>query len=141
VVVLEQRFAAQVGTDARILATVAPQHLYGLLFRVLWPLASGRAFLRSAVLHPEELAPHAGSGNPFAVVTTPVTLRHLVERGDLSRHRAGCRAIFSSGGPLAADLAQRARDALGSAPFEIYGSTETGGVAVRQQQRGGEPWR
>jgi acyl-coenzyme A synthetase/AMP-(fatty) acid ligase len=141
VAVLEQRFAAQIGADARILATVAPQHLYGLLFRVLWPLASGRAFLRSAVLHPEELAPHAGSGNPFAVVTTPVTLRHLVERGDLSRHRAGCRAIFSSGGPLAADLAQRAADALGSAPFEVYGSTETGGVAVRQQQRGGEPWQ
>ncbi len=141
VAVLEERFAAQLGSDTRILATVAPQHLYGLLFRVLWPLASRRAFLRSAVLHPEELAPHSDGDAPFAVVTTPVTLRHLVERGDLSRRRASCRAIFSSGGPLAADLARRAAETLGSAPFELYGSTETGGVAVRQQERGDEPWR
>src|SRR5262249_33761730 len=141
VAVLEERFGAQLGPDARILATVAPQHLYGLLFRVLWPLASGRPFLRSAVLHPEELAPHSGGDAPFAVVTTPVTLRHLVERGELSRRSAGCRAAFSSGGPLAADLARRAAEALGCAPFEVYGSTETGGVAVRQQRRGGEPWQ
>jgi hypothetical protein len=141
VAVLEERFGAQLGPDARILATVAPQHLYGLLFRVLWPIASGRPFLRSAVLHPEELAPHSECAAPFAVVTTPVTLRHLALRGDLSRHRATCRAVFSSGGPLAADLALRTAEALGSAPFEVYGSTETGGVAVRQQQRGGEPWQ
>jgi acyl-coenzyme A synthetase/AMP-(fatty) acid ligase len=141
VAVLEERFAAQVGSDARILATVAPQHLYGLLFRVLWPIASGRPFLRSAVLHPEELAPHSGGDAPFAVVSTPVTLRHLVERGELSRRRAACRAVFSSGGPLAAELAKRTAEALGSAPFEVYGSTETGGVAVRQQYRGDEPWQ
>jgi len=141
VAVLEQRFEAQLGANTRILATVAPQHLYGLLFRVLWPLAAGRPFLRSAVLHPEELAPHSENAAPFAVVTTPVTLRHLVERGDLSRRRAGCRAVFSSGGPLADELARRAAEALGSAPWEVYGSTETGGVAVRQQQRGGEPWQ
>ena len=140
VAVLEGRFGAQLGADARILATVAPQHLYGLLFRILWPIASGRAFLRSAVLHPEELAPHSGDA-PFAVVTTPVTLRHLVERGELSRRRASCRAVFSSGGPLAADLAQRTAEALGHAPFEVYGSTETGGVAVRQQHSGDEPWQ
>ena len=141
VAVLEERFGAQLGGDARILATVAPQHLYGLLFRVLWPIASGRAFLRSAVLHPEELAPHSGGDAPFAVVTTPVTLRHLVERGELSQRRASCRAVFSSGGPLAAELAQRTARALGSAPFEVYGSTETGGVAVRQQHSGDEPWQ
>jgi acyl-coenzyme A synthetase/AMP-(fatty) acid ligase len=141
VLVLEERFGAQLGPDARILATVAPQHLYGLLFRVLWPLASGRPFLRSAVLHPEELAPHSGGDAPFAVVTTPVTLRHLALRSDLSRQRESCRAIFSSGGPLAVEVARSAVEALGRAPFEIYGSTETGGVAVRQQIRGDEPWQ
>jgi acyl-CoA synthetase (AMP-forming)/AMP-acid ligase II len=56
VAVLERQFGAQLDPDTRMLATVTPQHLYGLLFRVLWPLASGRPFLRSAVLHPEERA-------------------------------------------------------------------------------------
>src|SRR4030095_8542556 len=141
VLVLEERFGAQLGPDARILATVTPQHLYGLLFRVLWPLASGRPFLRSAVLHPEELAPHSSGGAPFAVVTTPVTLRHLSQRSDLARQRASCRAIFSSGGPLPAHVPRSAGEMVGRAPLEIYGSTETGGVAVRQQIRGDEPWR
>ena len=137
---LEQKFGALLERDTRILATVAPQHLYGLLFRVLWPLAAGRPFLRSAVLHPEELAPHAEGARSFAVVSTPATLRHLVERGDLAR-RTGCRAVFSSGGPLSAEIARRTAEALGSAPWEVYGSTETGGAAVRQQLHGDEPWQ
>jgi acyl-coenzyme A synthetase/AMP-(fatty) acid ligase len=45
VAVLEERFGVHLGADARILATVAPQHLYGLQFRVLWPIASGRGML------------------------------------------------------------------------------------------------
>jgi acyl-CoA synthetase (AMP-forming)/AMP-acid ligase II len=141
VAVLEQQFGAQLADDTRFLATVAPQHLYGLLFRVLWPLAAGRPFLRSALLHPEELAPHAEGASSFAVVSAPATLRHLAERGDLSRRRRDCRAVFSSGGPLSAEIARRTAEALGSAPWEVYGSTETGGAAVRQQHRGDEPWQ
>ena len=58
----------------------SPQHLYGLLFRVLWPLAAGRPFLRTPLLHPEELAPHMDEAD-FALVSTPVALRQLAERG------------------------------------------------------------
>ena len=141
VAVLEEGFGARIGPDALVLATVAPQHLYGLLFRVLWPLATGRAFLRSAVLHPEELAPYAKAADAFALVSTPATLRHLAARSELSQRRDACRAIFSSGGPLGEGVARRVAGSLGDAPFEVYGSTETGGVAVRQQHRGGERWK
>ena len=139
--VLEQSFGAQLGAGTSILASVAPQHLYGLLFRVLWPLAAGRPFLRTAALHPEELAPQIDAAAPFALVTTPATLRRWAGRDSLARLAQTCRAVFSSGGPLAADVARSAADSLGGAPWEIYGSTETGGVAVRRQERGGEPWR
>ncbi len=141
VAVLEELFGARLGPDAVMLATVAPQHLYGLLFRALWPLATGRAFLRSAVLHPEELAPWAKEADAFALASAPATLRHLVARGELTSRRDACRATFSSGGPLGEDVARRTAEALGDAPFEVYGSTETGGVAVRQQHRGGERWK
>jgi len=159
VAVLEACFGAALGPDARVLATVSPQHLYGLLFRVLWPLAAGRPFLRDPLLHPEELLPHCGVGGgegggdgdgdgggaPFALVSTPASIRRLVEKGGREA-RPGfaaerCRAVFSSGGPLSADLARRAARTLGSAPVEIYGSTETGGVATRRQTRGEEPWQ
>jgi acyl-coenzyme A synthetase/AMP-(fatty) acid ligase len=124
-----------------MLATVAPQHLYGLLFRVLWPLAAGRPFLRSAVLHPEELAPYAGSGAPFALASTPLILRHVVEKRVLADCAEACRAVYSSGGPLQAEWARGLAEQLGAPPWEVYGSTETGGVAVRRQARGGEAWR
>lgn len=41
---LEQLWGKNLG-DATILGSVATQHIYGLLFRVLWPLCAGRAFL------------------------------------------------------------------------------------------------
>ncbi|UUZ48391.1 hypothetical protein LP420_37120 [Massilia sp. B-10] len=42
VATLELLFGAAIG-DADIIATVSHQHIYGLLFKVLWPLAAGRA--------------------------------------------------------------------------------------------------
>jgi 3-hydroxymyristoyl/3-hydroxydecanoyl-(acyl carrier protein) dehydratase len=52
-----------------------------------------------------------------------------------------CRAIFSSGGPLATDIAHDIAGALGARPIEVLGSTETGGIAWRTQQPGVEECR
>src|SRR5262249_29216679 len=54
VAVHETLFGETVGADARMFATVSHQHLYGLLFRLLWPLASGRPFCSETFLHLEE---------------------------------------------------------------------------------------
>jgi acyl-coenzyme A synthetase/AMP-(fatty) acid ligase len=43
--------------------------------------------------------------------------------------------IFSSGGPLARETALAYRHKLGLSPTEVLGSTETGGVAWRRQNR------
>jgi acyl-coenzyme A synthetase/AMP-(fatty) acid ligase len=139
VAVLAARFDAALGPEARMLSTASPQHLYGLLFRVLWPLAAGRPFLRTPILHPEELAPYMDGD--FALASTPAALRRLAERTELAAHAVRCRAVFSSGGPLEPDVARRVAEATGAPPFEVYGSTETGGVAVRQQVAGDEPWQ
>lgn len=137
---LEAHFGGALGAGTRMLATASPQHLYGLLFRVLWPLAAGRPFLRTPLLHAEELAPSMDEGE-FALASTPVALRRLAERAELAKHAARCRAVFSSGGPLEAEVARRVAEAFGAPPYEVYGSTETGGVAVRQQWAGGELWQ
>jgi acyl-coenzyme A synthetase/AMP-(fatty) acid ligase len=44
-----------------------------------------------------------------------------------------CRAVFSSGGPLDARSARTLAETLGHTPIEVFGSTETGGIAWRQQ--------
>ena len=94
VAVLGAHFGAALGAGARMLSTASPQHLYGLLFRVLWPLAAGRPFLRTPLLHPEELAPYMDEGD-FALASTPVALRRLADHAELaSRARALPRGLL-----------------------------------------------
>ena len=54
--------------------------------------------------------------------------------------RTQVRAIFSSGGPLLPESSQQAHALLGQSPTEVYGSSETGGVAWRQRARDGDAW-
>lgn len=132
---LEARFGALCG-DASIFATASHQHLYGLLFRVLWPLAAGRPFRTETYLQPAELLPRMMQTSNCVLVGTPAHLRRMGEMPGLEKLRGVCRCVFSSGGPLDEKTADALASALGAAPIEIFGSTETGGVAVRQQTPG-----
>jgi acyl-coenzyme A synthetase/AMP-(fatty) acid ligase len=122
-----------------IWATVTHQHIYGLLFRVLWPLAAGRPFVAERLVFNEEVAQRVSG--PAVLVASPAHLRRLPEAADWSAARAGLRAVFSSGGPLPPEAAQSALALLGAAPVEVYGSSETGGVAWRQRARHGDTWQ
>ena len=141
VLALEAAFGARLPPGTRIFATVSHQHIYGLLFRVLWPLSAGRAFHENLLLHSQELYPRMLESEHAVLVTTPVHLRRMAATEGLSQLASVCRAVFSSGGPLEAETAARVARQLGAAPLEILGSTETGGVAVRQRsQRGDRFW-
>lgn len=133
VATLESLFGPRLGPDARVFATVSHQHLYGLLFRLLWPLAAGRAFCAETYLHSEEFFPRMRETAGFALVTTPVHLRRMRADAELASLRSRARAIFSSGGPLDESIARGIESVLGLTPIEIFGSTETGGVAWREQ--------
>ncbi|MTV37923.1 AMP-binding protein [Duganella radicis] len=117
---------------AAVWATVSHQHIYGLLFKVLWPLATRRAMHALSVSYPEELA-QALAAAPCVLVASPAHLKRLPEHLDWRGAAAMLRAVFSSGGPLAPDAALTAGALLGSVPVEVYGSSETGGVAWRQR--------
>jgi len=130
--------AAEVETPT-IWATVTHQHIYGLLFRVLWPLAAGRPFAAQRLAFNEEIAQRIHG--PAVLVASPAHLRRLPEAVDWSAARAGLRAVFSSGGPLPPEAAESALALLGAAPVEVYGSSETGGVAWRQRARHGDTWQ
>jgi acyl-coenzyme A synthetase/AMP-(fatty) acid ligase len=119
------------------LGTVSQQHIYGVLFRVLWPLCAGRPFHAEAVLYPEEMAARLG-GRPGYLVSTPAHLRRLADMSGTAALARLCRPFFSSGAPLGEATAARLTEAVGVAPIEVFGSTETGGVAWRQQTGGPE---
>lgn len=128
---LEACFGDALG-GARIAATVSHQHIYGLLFRLLWPLASGRPFEARAHAYLESVAPLLAQG-PLALVSSPAHLKRLP--AGIDWHPAGrtLSALFSSGGPLDATAAQAVQAAAGVLPIEVWGSTETGGIGWRQQ--------
>ncbi|MGF6773316.1 acyl-CoA synthetase (AMP-forming)/AMP-acid ligase II/3-hydroxymyristoyl/3-hydroxydecanoyl-(acyl carrier protein) dehydratase [Paraburkholderia sp. GAS199] len=129
---LEKQWGALVG-DATMLASVPHHHIYGLLFRVLWPLAAGRAFDRAVSIEPLHLQTQIEQCGAAVIVSTPAQLSRWPALPGFAALVPRPRAIFSSGGPLALDAALEYTRAYGAAPLEIYGSTETGGIAWRRQ--------
>jgi len=136
VATLEQLFGRAVG-NAAVLATVSHQHIYGLLFKVLWPLSAARAIHAFSVIYPEELAP-AMAAAPCVVVASPAHLKRLPAHLDWSGAAHMVRGVFSSGGPLDEETALASGGLLGQVPMEVYGSSETGGIAWRQRSRCGD---
>jgi len=132
---LEQLFGDRIG-NADVVATVSHQHIYGLLFKILWPLTSGRAIHAQQIGYLEEILPQP-DGKPVTLISSPAHLKRLPAKFTADQV-ASIRAIFSSGGPLEAEVASAAGALLGSIPVEVYGSSETGGVAWRQRIAGAD---
>ena len=131
---LEKRWGKQL-VNAAALATVSHQHIYGLLFQVLWPLSAGRCFHSACYINPETLV--KGAQNSAAYwVASPAHLKRL-DHGSPWDGIAILCAIFSSGGVLQHSTAQQVLASSGQPVIEIYGSTETGGIGWRVQ--GDEP--
>ncbi|WP_153447841.1 AMP-binding protein [Vibrio algicola] len=131
---LEQTWGQEL-SGAIIASTVSHQHIYGLLFRVLWPLAAGRAFYPYDWQYPEQMQQHA---SPNTVLASSPALLKRVTKGEV---KSNYRAIFSSGGPLAFDAARTCFEQYNQWPREVLGSTETGGISHRQQVSNTTPWQ
>lgn len=129
---LEREWGELLG-DATVLASVPHHHIYGLLFRVMWPLAAGRAFDRAVCIEPQQVQSRIEQCGATVVVSTPAQLSRWPALPGFATLAPVPRAFFSSGGPLSAEAAAEYASAFGNAPIEIYGSTETGGIAWRRQ--------
>lgn len=134
---LQAAFGEQLD-GAQVQGTVSHQHIYGLLFRVLWPLVAGRAIQPRRFFH-EDLVRALG-GQPSVLVATPAHLKRLPEQLDWSSLGGQLRAVFSSGGPLPTEAALQVRALMGVAPTEVFGSSETGGVAWRRWSAAHPQW-
>ncbi|MCZ8501593.1 AMP-binding protein [Vibrio lentus] len=119
----------------RVHSTVSHQHIYGLLFRILWPLCSGIPFARSNLEYPEQILSHANKN--CVLISSPALLKRLKHE----TNTAQLAGVFSSGGPLPTESAHQSQNLLGHLPIEVFGSTETGGIAFRQQESAQTPWQ
>ncbi|MEZ9291725.1 AMP-binding protein [Vibrio lentus] len=119
----------------RVHSTVSHQHIYGLLFRILWPLCSGVPFARNNLEYPEQILSHANKN--CVLISSPALLKRLKHE----TNTAQLAGVFSSGGPLPTESAHQSQNLLGHLPIEVFGSTETGGIAFRQQESDQTPWQ
>ncbi len=114
--------------EGPVLGTVPHHHIYGCLFRVLWPFLMGRAFAREISGHPDHFAQDHG-----ALVSSPAHLSRILHLVDFHGITRPVATVFSSGGPLARRDALAWRAWVPGGVVEVYGSTESGGIAWRVQ--------
>jgi acyl-coenzyme A synthetase/AMP-(fatty) acid ligase len=123
---------------AWLLATVPPQHMYGMELSVLLPLMGGMAVHSGRPLFPADIALALEElPTPRVLVSTPVHLRTLVES---SQPFPKVGAIISATAPLDQALARAVESTLGGTMLEMFGSTETC-VFARRRTAHEERWR
>lgn len=120
---------------AKVISTVSHQHIYGLLFRLLWPLCSGRPFIVEQLHEPEHISAQIKFHKHAVLVSSPAHLSRIPKMTDLSQLSGNLISVYSSGGPLSHKASRRIHSDCGIAVNEIFGSSETGGVAYRMQER------
>ena len=122
-----QQLAIRKGTT--LLATVPPQHMFGLETTVLLPLQYGCAIDNRCPLFPADIAAALESlPQRRALITTPLQLHACAS---MRQALPGCDFILSATAPLSAELAAEIETLCGTTVKEIYGSTETGAIATR----------
>lgn len=118
------------GEIAHVLATVPPQHMYGLELSVLLPLFGPFSVHSGRPLFPGDIAAElALLPAPRVLVTTPIHLQALLRE---SVQMPEIAAIVSATAPLTTELAQEAQDRFGAPVIEMFGSTETCVIAYRR---------
>jgi acyl-coenzyme A synthetase/AMP-(fatty) acid ligase len=116
-----------------IVATVPPQHMYGMELSILLPLLGDAAVHNARPFFPDDVARALrDSAAPALLVTTPVHLRALVESGVALPPLAGS---VTATAPLSAALADAAETRFGCEVRELFGSTETCVIAQRRTAR------
>ena len=131
---LESTFGAHLG-HSRVYATVSHQHIYGLLFRVLWPLAYQRAFCQFTIEYLEQLF-----HNDVAICCLISSPTHLTRLPEVNGQQSQVTLVFSSGGPLPNSASRQANNVFHADVVEVFGSTETGGIGWRRQHCGETAW-
>jgi len=125
---LSQRF--NISKDDRILATVPPYHIYGFLFTVLIPFVSSAGVVAEICTFPQEIRNALKRHSATILVSVPMHYR-ILRGGEIPGD--SLRIAFSSAGKLNKKDGTYFHEQTGVNLFEIYGSTETGGIASRCQ--------
>ena len=130
VALLEQHWGAKLNSSVFV-SMVSRHHMFGLPFGLLWPVLRGNAVFTETVDYSESLETLANTFS-ISLIASPVQLDKMPASLSWQTLKQRTQIIFSAGAPLPEQAAQRCEE-RGLTGTEIYGSTETGAVAWRQQ--------
>ncbi len=116
-----------------VCSCVNQHHIYGLLFSVMLPFAAGVPFRRNRITVPAEFK--SLTDTSYMIIAVPAFLKRTVE-DETESFGLKSPVIFTSGGVLTPDVAKKTDQIMGFWPIEVYGSTETSGIAYRQSKNG-----
>ncbi|MCX4189067.1 AMP-binding protein [Methylophaga sp. OBS3] len=121
--------------DHVTLATVSHQHLYGLTFRLLLPFCMQQPFAKCLLAYPEDIIQAAKAHKRFSLISSPAHLARMTQDQDWQSISQRCVKVISSAAPLLRQDSLDVSTYLEADVLEIYGSTETGAIAWRCQQK------
>ncbi len=121
-----------------LLGTVPAQHVFGLEATMLVAMQGGFALHARRPFYPADIrAELASLPRPRGLVTAPVHLRVLLAEPD---ELPPADFLLCATAPLSPQLAQQAEARFAAPLHEIYGCTESGGIASRRTTQTAE-WR
>ena len=113
-------------------ASVSHCHIYGLLFRLLWPFLTQRPISLQFIAFEEILIEILNQYPTCILISSPAFLKRLSEHNFKKINNTALSHVFSSGGKLENEEAKRSAAILGVEDItQIYGSSETGGIAYK----------
>ena len=119
-------------------STVPTYHIYGLFFSVILPFVAQAKVLSDIYTFPQEIISTTNKHKATVLVSVPIHYRSL-KVDNLSA--PSLKVAFSSSGVLNRSDAIHFQNKTGLGITEIYGSTETGGIAARSISEHTESWK
>ena len=123
--------AGELPEETVVISSVSAQHIYGLLFYMLWPLAAARPAWGERLANPEAVISVARRFEKLVWITSPALLQRLPDYLDWASARGRICRIFTAGGPIDAAGIAHVNTLTGISPVEVLGSSEAGGIACR----------
>jgi acyl-coenzyme A synthetase/AMP-(fatty) acid ligase len=111
------------------ISTVPLEHMFGYTFGFCRPMLMGGQIGERRLVFPQDLKSACEkSSRPVWIATTPTHIRAYADLGIRFENVAG---VICATAPLSQALARRGAESFGVSITEIYGSTETGAMALR----------
>ncbi len=130
--------AFNITKDDIFISTAPPQHIYGLLYSVLIPFVSCAKVTEQIYTFPQEIISSVKKYSASVMVSIPMHYR-AIQQDKLDF--PSLKIALSSGGSLDFSDAKYFFEQTGVEVAEIFGSTETGGIAIRYNSGKEKPWR